>query len=424
MSVSKYVLPGYYKLDSVFIVSYETGKKLEVSKFVTSFSIEESIDTDSVRGVISFHDTLGILENFPIRGEELIILNIEDALKIKKKYEFNIYRVSNVNPTDKNDAVTYEAFFTSKWRYQAGIRRITRSFENIISQTARFIFDTYYPRGKELIVEETDGVFKCLIPNYTPMQAMNFLASRAYSQTSPSCSFRFFENDDNFFFVSDEFLIKRGIANEEEIKEFIFSDALNKSGTDFYAQMKNLKTLENTDRLNTMTDLYSGAYTSNVIEIDIVKRIVQNKKYVYENNKYTAMSENDARPVHSDSFINDYFTEENARRYILVKDYASIGDIPSNIRGEQYLSEIVTNRVAYRRHLNNTIVHVTAPGRLDIKAGDVIALKIPSFTTGINKELRNNQLSGNYLINDCKHSFMRETYETAMKLVKYDWSSR
>jgi hypothetical protein len=419
---SKRILPGYYKLITAIVSSYDNQKRAEISNLIHSFSIEESLDNDSIRGMVSLYDAAGFLENFPIRGEEHFVMEIEDALNIKRTYHFNIYKVNNVNVKNSNDGLIYDMYFTSKWRFEAGKHRITLFFDNPIHVIASLIFDQYYPEGKKLIKEETDGTFRCIIPNYTPMQAMNFLALRAYSQRSPSCSFRFFENASNFFFVSDEFLIRKAQENPNEIKEFTYSDALEKSGSEFYEQMRNIVTLENTNRINTMLDLYSGAYTSKVIEIDLVKKVVENKLYRYDRSRYIAMSGPNAQDVHSEQFINDYFTEENARTYIVVKDYSSVGDIPSNIRSEQYLSEIVQNRIAYRHHLNNTVVHVKINGRFDLKVGDVISLKIPNFSAAGSRKEENKQLSGKYLLNDCKNVFINDTHQTMLKLIKYDWS--
>lgn len=423
MTETDFVLPGHYKLLSATVVSYDTRKQVEISNLIPSFAIEESLDTDSMRGMVSVYDTVGFLEDFPIRGEELFVMEVEDALKLKRRYEFRIYKVTNVRIKDSNDGLVYDMYFTSKWRFEAGKRRIIRPFETTISEIASTIFADYYPEGKDMLVEETDGIFRCVMPNYTPMEAMNFLASRAYSQERTSCSFRFFENSDNFFFVSDEYLIKLVRDNPENIKEFMYSDALEKSGSQFLEQMKNIITIENTERVNTMIDLYSGAYTSNVIEIDLVKKIVENKRYRYDSGRYIATSGRDSEGVHSNRFVNDYFTEENERRYIVVKDYTSIGDTPSNIRGEQYLPEIVQNRVSYRHHLNNTVVYGKTHGRLDLKVGDIINLKVPNFSAGDKGREENRQLSGNYLVNDCKQVFVHDVHETALKLIKYDWSN-
>lgn len=417
-----YLLPGYYNLKQAILSNYE-GKQLDIQNMIPSFSIIESIANDSIRGNIDMLDTIGFLEDFPLRGEESLQLVVEDPFKEEKIFDLFIYKITDVNVKDTNDGLTYKMHFTSYARFQAGLRRIRAPYENTVSFIANDIFAQYYGDTRPITVEDTEGTFRCVIPNYTPIQAMQFLASRAYSTQSPSCSFRFFENNEGFYFVSDEYLIKEAQQNDgENIKEYTFSDDIPKSGEQFLAQMQNLIELRNSDRINTINDLYSGAYTNNVVELDLVRRKLTNRRYRYvdERDRYIETGD-DRQDVHSDMFINDVFQEENERRFLLIKDYTTLGDDPSNIRGEQYLSEITSNRLAYRHHLNNTVVHAKAYGRLDLKAGDIIRLVISEFTANSQKEL-NPQLSGNYILHTLTHTMIHDTYEISMKLVKYDWS--
>jgi len=422
-NTSEFVLPGHYKLLSAVIKAFGAPTGVDILSLIPTIVIEESLDYDCIRGTLTIIDSVGFLEDLPVRGEEILIIELEDAFKEKRRYEFFVYKVNNVNIKDTNDGLSYELHFVSKGRYETSKRKITRSFDTTIDRIAETIFATYYPSGKDLILENTTGDFRCVIPNYTPAQTMNFLTSRAYSTESPSCSFRFFETYENFFFVSDEFLIKQAKDNPDTIKEFTYNDAIDKSGKDFLAQMQNLISIENSDRVNTMTDLNSGAYRSNVIELDIVRRIVNNRSYNYLDVKddYASSPVGSTQGTHSEEFINDFFTEENEKKYLMIKDYASDGDIPGALRGEQYLPEITTNRIAYRQRLNNTTVYAKANGRFDLKAGDIINLLIPEFS--VNSKEFNKQLSGNYLVNDCIHRFIRDTHTVEMKLIKYDWGS-
>jgi hypothetical protein len=419
-----FVFPGHYKLTAARLTSFDGNQRMDISNLIPSFSIEESMDYDSIRGTATVFDNTGLLDRFPIRGEETLILEIEDALKSKRVYELSLYKVSDIEIKNTNDGLRYKIHFTSKSRFDAGKRRITRPFDGLISKIAEIIFATYYTGEKELLLEDTEGSFRCIIPNYTPMQAMNFLANRAFSTKSPSCSFRFFETADNFYFVSDEFLLNRALEDNSIIKEFSFSDAIDKSGRDFISQMQNLIKIENNERVNTITDLYGGAYKSNVIEIDFTRRILENKRFDYESekNKFTTVLNNkEPREVHTPEFKEDFFTEENERKYLLFKDYSSIGDIPGQLRGEQFLADITNNRVAYRHHLNNTIVSAVSHGRFDLCAGDVIRLVIPEFSSASDR-LENSVLSGVYLVSDCSQIFNNDVHETHMKLLKYDWN--
>jgi hypothetical protein len=423
-----FVLPGYYRLASATVTPFN-GTAIEIANLIPEFSIEESLDKDSIRGSATVYDNVGFLEDLPLRGEELLTIRVEDALRNRLTYEFAIYKITDVEIKNTNDGLRYKIHFMSKTSFDAMFRRIIEPFNAEISNIASDVFERYYSGAKNLLLEDTLGLFRCVVPNYTPMQTMNFLANRAYSRKSPSCSFRFFETSQNYFFVSDEYLINRFLENRNEIKEFTFSDAVDKSGKEFLSQMKNLIEIRNPDRVNTAIDLASGAYRSKVIEIDLIKRQAtlpgksNRHEYNYQNarkNYVSSSGRGRGEDVHTEEFVNAYFTSENERRYIVIRDYDDSGTL--QLRGDQFIPEIVTNRLAYRHHLNHTVVYAKAQGRLDLNAGDVIDIKIPEFKIPSSNNL-NKQLSGYYMINSLTHVFNKDLFQTDMKLVKYDWST-
>lgn len=430
----QFLLPGYYKVISATITPYGTTTKIDISGITHKIVIEESMDADSIRGYLSVVDGIGLLEKLPLRGEERLFLEVEDILKTKKTFDLFIYKVDNIVTKEVNDVLFYDLTFTSYMRWNAGRSKIIESFSRSIRDTAEQIFKRYYsPFTKPFNTESTDGNFYCVIPNYTPPQALEFLANRAYSSVSPSCSFRFFENSEAFYFVSDEWLVADAITNDN-IKEFTYipyktslemNNVADRNGYDIEGQMRNLIELRNTDRINTIADLNSGAYKSNPIIIDFVNKTVTNNRYSFEDSKTEFASLNagnkNIEDVHSDNFINYAFTDENERRFLVFKDYQSSGDLPSSIKSDQHLEQIVSRRNTYRYMLYRNTIYVKANGRLDLKAGDVIKLKIPEISAHSNKSEYDSKLSGNYLVHDCTHVFDKEVYEVSMMLTKFDW---
>lgn len=424
--MDQYLLPGYYRLISASVTQYGSRNLTEISGIIHKTVIEESIENDSIRGYVSIIDAVGLLENLPLRGEERLTIELEDILKQKKIFDLYVYKVDNITAKNTNDALSYDMHFVSYMRWNAGRHRIIAPFSRSIRDTAEQIFKTYYsPFTKPFKTDVTDGNFECVIPNYTPIQAMKFLASRAYNSASPSCSFRFFENSENFYFVPDEYLIADAITNDN-IKEFTFLPSVEKTGYELEAQLRNLIELRNTDRINTVKDLYSGAYKSNPIVIDFVNRTVTDNRYSYQKSKNEFVSLNTKSKViedqHSDNFIDYTFTDENERRFLIYKDYQSLGDLPSSIKSEQFLPKIISRRLAYRHMLYRNTVYAKAYGRLDLKAGDIIKLDVTEFSPNNDNIEMNSQLSGNYILHDCTHIFDKETYETSMMLTKFDWS--
>lgn len=423
--MDQYLLPGYYKLIDASILQYGSRSSIDISAIIHKIVIEESIENDSIRGYLSVIDAVGLLEKLPLRGEERLTIEVEDILKQKKIYDLYVYKVDNVSAKNTNDALSYNMHFVSYMRWNAGRIKIISSFSKSIRDTVEQIFKTYYtPFTKELITDATDGNFECVIPNYTPIQAMKFLASRAYNTSSPSCSFRFFENSEAFYFVPDEYLIKDAIA-KDNIKEFTFLPAIDKTGLDLESQLRNLVELTNTDRINTLSDIHSGAYKSNPIVIDFVNKTVTDNRFSYEESKNEFLRENTKTTViedlHTNNFINYTFSDVNERRFLIYKDYQSLGDPSSTIRSEQFLPKIISRRLTYRYMLNRNTVYAKAYGRLDLKAGDIIKLVVTEFSSSNDNIEMESQLSGNYILHDCTHVFDKETYETSMTLTKYDW---
>jgi hypothetical protein len=432
MSEQEFLLPGYYKLVAAYISPYGSTARIDISAIIHKIEIQESLENDSIRGYVSVADGVGLLEKLPLRGEERLFIEVEDILKNKKIFDLLVYKIENVVTKEANDIIFYDMGFVSYMRWNAGTRKIIRSFNQSIRTTAEQIFKDYYtPFTKEFKTESTSGDFYCVIPNYSPPQALKFLANRAYSQTSPSCTFRFFENSEAFYFVPDEWLIAEAVSTNN-IKEFTYTPYSNPMGIsssnnritfDLEAQLRNLIELKNTDRINTVADLLSGAYKNNPIVVDFVNKTVTNNRYSYEDSKTEFASLNfgnkNIEDTHGDNFINRVFTDENERRYLVFKDYQSAGDLPTTIRSDQYLPEIVSRRTTYRYMLYRNKIYVKAHGRLDLKAGDVVKLKIPEITPGENKT--DSKLAGNYLVHDCTHTFDKEVYEVSMMLTKFDW---
>ena len=55
--MSGFVLPGYYKLISA-VVTPLNGDGIEILSLIPEFTIEESLDKDSIRGTASVYDNV------------------------------------------------------------------------------------------------------------------------------------------------------------------------------------------------------------------------------------------------------------------------------------------------------------------------------------------------------------------------------
>lgn len=446
--------PGYYEITEALLSSeFDSKTYINIAGLIPSFQIIESMNNDSIRGSAIIHDSVGLLETWPLRGEESLLLRMKDSFGEEVTYEMFIYKIDEVKYNNDGTMIYYTIHFVSNQRYKAGLKRLIKSYEKPASEIAKDIFGEFNRRTarpsdvngfpgstvidqgseefKELVVDETDGIIKCIIPNYTPMQAYRFLCDRSTSKKYKSCSYRFFERKDAFYFVTDEYMMEKA-ENENKIFKFT-SAAIPRSEGNFALEMNNLQSISSPNKVNTIADVTSGAYKAQAIVLDVLfgrANIKQNKTiYDYNPDDYFRFKDPDSSSgkeertdKHTQTFIGQNLNEENCKKFLIIKDYddKNGGVLPGN----KFYPDIVLNRNAFKNHLSNVTLTAVGHGRFDITCGDVIHLRLSSsgaYAEGDQKQL-NKHLRGTYLVQDLTRSFNQELAKNIYILVKRDWA--
>jgi hypothetical protein len=462
MNIESFVNPTYYKIKSALIKSqYANIEGIDITALITKIVLNSSIDSATMSGVIRIIDSVGLLENTPLRGEEQIKLELLDSkiinenggidMEIENPYTFIgfIYKIDNVATKEVNDALVYDMHFISYQSFMASTYELIRPFrDKSVSEIVKILFDEYYlnedfisnldeVHRKEIIIEETDGMIKCIIPRMRTDAAMNFLSKRAYSSSdSPSCTFRFFESSRGYHFITDERIFS--LAEEDESRKFTFTylDAIPNRLEYFEQQLNNLEIIENTERLNTLKDIYQGSYMNKVYELDIVSRklnLLDNTgqyDYLSERRKYFDVKNNEnIVDRHTESFIRDIHreTENIQKKFLVVVTYAKevTESTDSALPVETHYAEIISNRQAYSNHIESITIKAIGSGRLDITAGDVIELDVNKFQFANSENTppeKNKHLSGFYIVRSVTHIMDKEEMKNTYTLIKKDWS--
>lgn len=438
------------------ITSHDGSLSTDISNIITEYEIIQSIEAVSYLGTITVFDTVGLLEK--LRAEETLDLTIASYdLPTEVSIKAQIYKVSDIVPSESNNGVLFVIHFVSQVTFKASTRRVIKSYKKGPHSIAEDIFDEYFSEldspdyldpnnrsqtlpfaarrfslknenTRSFVVQPTGNFSKMIIPDMKPTEAMRFLTSRSSAGSeSPSQTFRFFETLENFYYVTDEFLISNG--NRGEILTFFYAPASSidpANPTDQVTRIENLRIISR--GLDIPSDMYSGAYKSSVTEIDLIRGVIEEKKFDYSTDaRYIDMSGNPrnlADNPHTESFRNATFTDENAKKFLVFKDYSRNGDIPSPLHTERFIPEIVSNRISYYQHLNATTVSAGLKGRLDLRPGMIINLDIKRLSSADpGSDQISDTMSGLYLIKlITHHRDARGTLHTTMQLAKFDWS--
>lgn len=433
-------------------------KARDITGLISNFAMTQSIESTAIHATFECYDTIGLLENLPIRGEEEIDVEIKAYdLDTLVRLKGHIYRVDEVEPVKARDGLVYTLSVITKPSYESSLHKVVTAFRNKKASTiAHEIFKKYYSNtvndtssvreelpyeGKKFIMENnqlrsfylqpTEGLVRLTIPRYTPSEALWWVSTKSFSKNSPSCSFRFFENFDGFQFVTDEFLIAKAVVNKE-VKNLNYTAFSSLDPRDATTQITTIESMVNTRRADVGQELTAGAYYNSVYEIDLNNHkatrynfnyIDEIKKKNFKSTKGTNTPPVISSDIHTEQFIRQTFNDENAKQYMIFRDYdidESGGKGPI-VRGEQFYKEIVQNRSVYNLHLNATQVTATMKGRLDIQCGQVVNVNARKFNADGN-QVQNTQLSGKYLVKSVSHTVKESILDTKMVLIKYDWN--
>ena len=452
--------PSHCTIESAMIKSAD-NRDASITALIYGFNLKQSIYSSSFSGTLKVLDLVGTLHDFPLRAEEELELIIKGHdLQTELNIKGQIIKIDGLFKNDLGDGYFYTLHFVSRTTFRAGIQSVITAFTNKSgSHAAKQLFKKYFNQGKELTlatsvgempdnseslqlssnkgrafyIEESDGQMRTIIPDYTPVQAMNFLASKSKAGTqSPSNMFRFFETFGGYYWVTDEWLLKRAMKNANKIKDFYYLSFSEQDASQYADIMvRNVVSFENSNHVDTAADLDSGAYKNTVMEIDFVNhtRTSYNFDYQKAKKKYIGMSgqprTSNVGAVHSDKFITETFkdTNKNAKQFVVYRDWQPDGvtSIPGQVlRTPQNMVEIIQNRVAYNYHLNNSTVSLGIEGRIDLVPGDVINLITQEPSIALENK-QNERLSGKYLIAAVDHSMDQNTLKTQVEAIKYGW---
>ena len=452
-----------YSIESAKIFPYGTevtGRRdagfFNISEQIVGITFTQSISNVSYSGVINVVDSVGLLERAPLRGEEFLELKLRTYdTGTNLTLRLQVYKITDVELSNNATVYSYNLHVVSKTTYDSSKRLITSSFKGSSNQIAKEIFSEYYTSvggassldennktlpyaskkykiqsdsPRELTIQPGEGIQKIIVPRYRPAKALSFLAERSYTSETSSFTFRFFETFAGYFFVTDEYLLKRGeTRNDIEEKNIkLFYSPIGSNDPRYPEDMiGRVEQISNPVRIDTAGDLILGGYKNSVYEIDLVRRAATLKKYDYlkDGSKYIDASGQERKTQnmpHTSDFIEETFTDENSKRFMVFRDYQQPGDIPGPLRTEQHFAEMLMHRNAYNHHLNALSVLASMKGRLDITPGRIVDLDVRNVD--VNQSAKNEQMSGRYLVHTVNHNFKGDELNTTMKLSKFDWS--
>lgn len=410
---------GFCDIQLATLNRYGELKKpaFDISDYISEISFTESIDSPLLFGEMMLLDSSGLIDNFPILGEEIFTLRYVDFFENEITQQFLIYSLSDAVPGDQQNYMYYRLQFISPQHFISTSKNVQKSYIDFTTkEMAQLIFDDFIVdetnfknSANDIEIQDTTGTQTLVIPSLQPIQAINFLCRKSFSADDRSSNYYFFQNREKFKMITHEEMIR---TSKPTAKVYSYDPSIAIEGpADRDRAMNNITSLFIPNRLNTVAEMNVGAMVSDVVEIDIL-----NKQYIHNIFKYKDSFQDykhlsdKVRFPHTENFTNDFFSDEN-----VVKSYMIFTDFE---REQQRYKDITGPKVSNRYYLNSTVIEIEIYGRNDLFAGDVILLDIPQFENVNGNTDKHKSLSGYWLVQTIKHYIKGKQYTSRLTIIK------
>jgi len=101
----------------------------DILALISDFSISESITANTISVSLSVTDKVGLLEDYPLRGEERVVLTVLDFMGTTITYDLFLYKIDSIKTASESDGISYTLQLFSYQHFIAASNRIIRSFK-------------------------------------------------------------------------------------------------------------------------------------------------------------------------------------------------------------------------------------------------------------------------------------------------------
>ena len=384
-----------FRSKSIMLISADNQAR-DITNLVLEVQVRQDMYLGFMSGEMLVQDGVDLHTLASLHGNEYLFLHLtEPDQEISIKKAFRIYKLGNRFPIPSGGQ-RYVVYFASPEMFESSQKKISKAYKSsTISAVAKDIIKNYLMVDDNRIrVDETSDSFDLIVPQKRPQEALNWLASRAYSQDS-SC-FMFYENLNGFNFRSLQSIYKDGTIIKVP---FVFETKRGGGSIpmDKYT-MDNIESKKDFDSLSTLND---GGVAMGLLGIDPASR-------TFIKTEFGANTLATLYPSPSMTNPDHLFSKTGA--YAL-----------TYLQTDTTRSDRFVKRVMSLATLNNSQLEVTVPGNVRLQAGTLVSLRIPYATTPTEgSDLWDKRKSGKYLIVAVNHKFdmSNHRFNTLLLLVR------
>jgi hypothetical protein len=390
-----------YKITTLSLITSD-GTVVDIKTLAVEINIYEDLFSPCMSGSILMGDALDLIANFKIHGHEWLIMEIDKpTLGLSLKKVFRVYKVSD-RELKSQSLQNYILHFCSEELILSTQRFVSKSYKGmVISEMINdMLTNQLAVNPKKLgLMDKTEGIFNIIVPRMQPIEAIEWLSSRAYS--SNGTLFMFYENRDGYNFQSYETLISRPVYQTYYKRP--------KLDTDPQLNWNSLNVMKIVQDFDLIASGRYGAFNSTLMTFDFVNRKVQNSQYVAGQGVMLNSS------VPFNSTLNRFKTPLNQNPDYFLKFYPTFDSDPKT--NASHPENWLHKKASRLAQLSSFKMVCTIPGDIALKVGSIVKVEVPQAVPQGDKLQINQLRTGKYLVSAVHHIFFNDVMSTVFELL-------
>lgn len=412
--------PGTYQVEKMEL------NGVDISSKVIQTDIIESIKFPCLTGRIVVVDTENLISNLPIIGDETLHIIINDETENKIDCKFKIYKISD-RSSPNHGVLQYILHFCSEEFYKDTYTKVSKAYMNTPYEDAvKDILETYLESKKPLLSENTNTPQCFIIPNWSALTAINWIAGRSQSETFEygGGNYIFFETVKGFNFLSLDNLYDQKMNQCYGDVEW---NAMRKS-SDFKTSYSD-RIPDDTMKFETLTvvksfdmieNIRAGMYANQTVFVDISsgKNTTEEFEYIEDFGKGKHLAggiANEAFPMTRKDFVPNKKTE--ALNKVIINHKGLFSQEPE---GGFMAKDWLPHKQSQIAQSEQFKIQGTLPGHIGLVAGQQVKFNYmdvsnSSISIDFTPDL---YYSGFYIITDVRRTFQGERFTLSIEMIK------
>ena len=309
--------------------------------------------------------------------------------------------------------------------------RVNRTMTGTVDQMVIDIFRSDIESTKNLIVEETKGIHKFVMPRLKPFNAISKLAANAEPMKYASSGMIFYEDSTGYRFRSIENMLAISGAARPVVAKFQQKPRNVKGGTgetDIIKEMQTVDSYAIKDQFDTLKNLSNGVYASKMVTHDIFNKTFSELDFDYntyfptifhtEHDGKGGMTDNKGQLPVFNYKDNKMISDKPEGTMNFVSTTSKVQNEHEGPEGERIFPRALAQKLSFK----SQVITLNARGFTGLSVGDLCSFEVPAYEPpGMDNPLGiDPYMSGRYIVRKIHHkiSTVKDNHSMNLELIK------